>query len=71
MKIVLKRKLSKMLMILYRKKWELPNTNVYLPHAKQKKEPKTQYHESNIMTKLVPNYSILISNWYVKRDISI
>jgi hypothetical protein len=53
MKIVLKRKWSKMLVIL-NKKWELPNTNVYLAHAKQKRTLSpiwVQYHDQ-VDTKL-------------------
>lgn len=51
--IILKRKLSKMLVIL-NQKWELPNTNVYLPHAKQKRALSptwVQYHDQ-VGTKL-------------------
>jgi len=40
MEIILKRKLSKMMLVILNQKWELPNTNVYLPHAKQKKSLK-------------------------------
>jgi len=40
MEIILKIKLSKMMLVILNQKWELPNTNVYLRHAKpNKKEP--------------------------------